>query len=84
MMKPREELFTELLEDVARDFNIEVQKAIGKIHVSLPNMIFQEKHTSDFLWRKRTWYKYCKYFEGSMVGLGKYDNGTIKLIEKGK
>lgn len=75
------ELVTEILEDAARDFNAEVTKAIGRIEVSLPRMIFQEKHTSGHLWRKRTWYTYYKYSEGSMIAVPIYSQVTIKAME---
>lgn len=73
-----------LIEEAARDFNVAVERAAAKIDVSLPNMIFQEKHTSGWLWYKRTWYTYYKYSEGNMIGIPIYPNDTIRSIERSK
>ena len=75
---------TELVQEAARDFESSIQKALKNIETSYPMLVFQEKHTSGWLWRKRTWYTYYKYFEGSMVGIGQYSHQTITLFEKGK
>lgn len=46
--------------------------------------IFQGKHTTGHLWWKQTYYKYFKYFEGSMVAVSIYPMETIQALEKGK
>lgn len=43
--------------------------------------IFQEKHQTGFLWRRRVYYKYFRYFEGSMIQVSIYPEETIKSLE---
>lgn len=82
--KGEKELSLELVEEAARDFNAAVQRAVERIEISLPYMIFQEKHTSGWLWWKREWYTYHKYSEGNIIGLNNYSYSTVKSLEKGK
>lgn len=50
----------------------------------MDNIVFQEKHTTGWLWWKRTYYKYYRYLEGSMIAVSIYPEETIKEIERGK
>lgn len=84
MAKIEKELVQELIEDAARDFDSKVRNAMKKFEVSIPQVVFQEKHTSGYLWWKRTWYTYHRYSEGQMLGLSSYSYATIKSFERGK
>lgn len=44
--------------------------------------IYQEKHTTEILWWKVTYYKYFKYSEGSMLQVSVYSSKTIEGLEK--
>lgn len=46
--------------------------------------VFQEKHTTGFLWWKKTYYTYYRYFEGSMTGVPIHSLGLVSSLEHRK
>lgn len=83
-MRGEKELSLELVEEAATSFNIAVQKANERMDLSLPHMLFQEKHVSGHLWWKKTYYVYYKYFEGSMLAVHVFPMETLDQHERGK
>lgn len=47
-------------------------------------IVFQERHTTGFLWWKITYYKYWRYSEGRMVQLYMDSTTTVESVERGK
>lgn len=71
-----------MLEDGYREFRIELQQATERIEVTLPRLLFQEKHTTGWLWWKRTYYTYHRYSEGSMFPVSIYSEVVVDSLEK--
>lgn len=46
--------------------------------------IFQERHTTGYLWWKITYYKYFHYINGSMTQISIISSQTLKDFEGGK
>ena len=63
------QLVTEILEDGYRDFNKRMMEVADQIQRSIPARVFQEKHTSGWLWNKKTYYTYYVWSEGRMLQL---------------
>lgn len=79
----KRDITTELIEDASRELNDIVRRFNTELfEIIKPAQLFQEKHTTGYLWWKKTRYVYYKYFEGHMIAVSTYSAGTIKSLEK--
>lgn len=73
---------TGLVENAARDFDHAVSKHTERIKTAYPNVIFQERHVTGWLWWKRVYYTYWRYSEGRMLQLEMDSVGLVKSVER--
>ncbi len=79
----KKDITTELIEDASRELNDIVRRFNTELfEIIKPAQLFQEKYTTGYLWWKKTWYVYYKYFEGNMIAVSTYSAETIKSLEK--
>jgi len=71
--------------DMVEDAWSEIEKQLNtveeRLNNQLPYRVFQERHTTGWLWWKKTYYKYYRYIEGSMVAVPIYSGSLIKELE---
>lgn len=80
----RQAIVSEMAEDAWSGVASEIAKVRERLHEQVPHRVFQEKYTTGWLWNKKTHYRYYRYSEGSMIGVGIYSTKTIESLEKGK
>lgn len=75
----KKDITTEMLLELDAELNRFTVKLNERLDNLLPISIFQEKHTTGFMWWKKTYYTYRRYCEGSMISVTQIN---IKDFEK--
>lgn len=71
----------EMVEDAWRQIQSKINDIVDRTAEEIPHRVFQEVHTTGWLWWKHTYYTYYRYSKGSMLPVSQYQKKTIDELE---